>query len=177
MRFNYDISEIAVLSIEGGYVNNPKDPGGPTNKGVTQREYDAYRRRHNMPIQDVRLLGDMEAACIYKDDYWDQCGGDDLPSGLDYAMFDFTVNSGPHRAIQTLQIVCGSSTDGKWSPVLLAAVQARPIDERINALMDARLEFMKSCKHWPDFKNGWTNRIAKVRRMALHLWQGMGGVE
>src|SRR5690349_1648581 len=103
MRANFDASLAAVLHHEGGYVNHPRDPGGATNKGVTQKTYDNWRVDHGLPPQSVRLITPAEVMAVYKRRYWDAVKGDSLPAGLDYCLFDLAVNSGPVRAITFLQ--------------------------------------------------------------------------
>ena len=99
---NFEKSLEMVLHHEGGYVDHPKDPGGATNYGVTKKVYEVYLGREctkdevkDMPLKAVRE--------IYKRKYWDKIRGDDLPSGLDWAVFDFAVNAGVSRAAKLLQ--------------------------------------------------------------------------
>ena len=99
MRQNFRTSLTATLKYEGQYSRHPKDPGGATMRGVTQATYDAWRKRHGHMPQDVRKITTAELEAIYKRDYWDRCKCDDLPSGVDLAVFDCAVNSGPVRAI------------------------------------------------------------------------------
>ena len=105
MKANFDKSLALVLVHEGGYVNHPKDPGGATNRGVTQAVYDAYRKTRGKAGQSVKFITDEEVNAIYKFQYWDRVQGDLLPAGLDYAVFDFAVNSGVGRASKYLQAV------------------------------------------------------------------------
>ena len=100
----------ALLAVhEGGYSNHPDDPGGATNRGVTQRTYDSYRARHGLERRDVRQITDGEVAEIYRGQYWDAIRGDDLPAGVAYCVFDAAVNSGPGRALRWLQAEIGAS--------------------------------------------------------------------
>ena len=91
-----------VLVHEGGEVHNPKDPGGRTNKGITQRVYNAWRTRSHLPIRDVYLISDTEVESIYRSQYWDVIKGDQLPPGVDYAVFDGAMNSGPKQSVKCL---------------------------------------------------------------------------
>lgn len=144
---------------EGGYVNHPRDPGGPTNHGITMATLQAYRRRPTT-IADVKALTLTEANAIYEKSYWKPIWGDQLPAGLDYAVFDFGINSGPARAVKTLQgLLPGIAIDGLMGPKTLAAIQAFDVADLIKRLCDARLKFVKSLKTFPTFGRGWTYRI------------------
>lgn len=107
-----------VLVHEGGKVDHPKDPGGRTNKGVTQRVYNAWRSKSNLPPRDVYLIADMEVAAIYRFQYWDAIMGDRLPEGVGYVVFDGAVNSGPKQSIKWLQRALSSLYTGKVDGVM-----------------------------------------------------------
>ena len=170
-RNNFDRSLAAVLKHEGGFVDHPLDPGGATNLGITHRTLAAWRKR---PVtkQDVMNLTKSEAGAIYETQYWDAVRGDDLPAGLDYAMFDYAVNSGAGRAIRELQAVLGVERDGQIGLRTLAAIQAMPPADLIVALMDRRLTFLKRLRTWNTFGRGWGRRVEDVRRLALAMARG-----
>lgn len=154
----------ALLAVhEGGYVNHPKDPGGATNKGVTQRTYDHYRSRLGGTRRDVRSITDDEVAAIYRGQYWDAVRADELPEGLAYCVFDAAVNSGPGRAVRWLQAGIGASVDGQIGNETIGSAVRSDSVRVIEGYCDRRLAFMKRLKHWPSFKNGWTRRVAEVR--------------
>ena len=90
---NFDKCLKFVLQFEGGFVNNPKDPGGPTNLGVTQATLSNFLGRQ-ATIAEVRALTPAKVAPIYRLKFWDHINGDDLPVGVDLAVFDFGVHSG-----------------------------------------------------------------------------------
>ena len=92
---------------EGGYVNNPKDPGGATKYGITHRTLAADRGVRSVTPAQVEALSKEEAAEIYRRSYWVQSGGDLLPVGIDFMAFDYGVNSGPAQAVKSLQRVVG----------------------------------------------------------------------
>jgi len=159
----------AVLVHEGGYVNHPKDPGGATNKGVTQAVYDDWRVRQGLSKRSVREIEADEVSAIYRRDYWDRVRADQLPPGIDYAVFDFAVNSGVSRASRFLQAVVGVPQDGVIGPATLAAVKAASGRSVIESLMDKRLAFLKGLPTWGTFGKGWSSRVAGVRELALEM--------
>ena len=163
-RFERAMKVMAVH--EGGFADNPKDPGGRTNRGVTQRTYDAHRKRMGQPRKDVKNITDAEVSQIYREQYWNAVRADDLPSGVGYMVFDAAVNSGPSRAAKWLQAVVGTAEDGVVGDQTIAAIGNLPLVILIDAYCDKRLAFMKSLKHWPTFKNGWARRVAEVRAQA-----------
>lgn len=165
MRANFDKALSAVLVHEGGYVNHPKDPGGATNKGVTQAVYDDWRQVIRLPKQSVKDLTDAEVMAIYKKNYWDRVKGDELPIGVDYAAFDFAVNAGVYRAARYLQEAVGVAPDGQIGPVTIAAVKACG-PKLIDTLCDARMAFLKRLTTFDTFGKGWTRRVEDVRAKA-----------
>ncbi|WP_348629672.1 glycosyl hydrolase 108 family protein [Mesorhizobium sp. WSM3860] len=104
---------------------------------------------------------------LYRRFYWDAVSGDELPDGVDYAVFDFAVNSGPGRAAKYLQAALGVAQDGRIGPATLAAARAKPAGVVIDMLCDARLAFLQRLPTWPTFGNGWRARVASVRSEAL----------
>lgn len=149
-----------VLEHEGGFVNHKKDPGGPTNFGVTQKVYDAYRKTRARPYQSVKFISDDEVRNIYKLQYWDRVQGDALPIGLDYAVFDYAVNSGVARAAKHLQSCLGVAQDGIIGTITLAAI-TNP-KNTINALCDRRMSFLRNLPTFLTFGRGWTRRVEGV---------------
>lgn len=123
MKANFQTALALVLKHEGGYVNHPSDPGGHTNKGVTLANYRRYVKPGGT-VADLKAISDQEVATVYRRFYWDAVKGDDLPAGVDYAVFDFAVNSGPRRSAEFLQRTLGAAQDGKIGPKTLAAARA-----------------------------------------------------
>lgn len=162
-----------VLQHEGFFVNHPKDPGGATNRGITQRTYDAFRRSRSETPRDVRAIEEAEVRQIYREQYADAVWFDRLPSGLDYALFDFAVNSGPARAVKALQNIVGVRTDGIMGNRTLAAVKAHDSGQVITLLCDARQRFVRSLRTYKTFGKGWERRIAEVERKGVTLAEGL----
>ena len=163
-----------VLIHEGGYVNHPKDPGGATNKGITQKTYDAWQRRAGKPTRSVKHIGDSEVSAIYRAQYWDKVSADDLPAGLDYAVFDFAVNSGPGRAAKFLQKIVGVGADGIIGAQTLVAVDGHEADSLISHLCNNRLAWLKRLTTFKTFGKGWTRRVNEVKGAARAMSGGQG---
>lgn len=157
-----------VLRHEGGYADHPADPGGATMMGITRRTLEAWR---GAPVSEseLRSLAGAEAAAIYRSGYWRGIAGDDLPAGLDLAMFDFAVNSGPGRAIRTLQAVLGVTIDGRIGPETLGAARRGATPDDIRALCARRLAFLQALTTFAVFGRGWTRRVRDIERRALLL--------
>jgi lysozyme family protein len=157
-----------VLVNEGGWSDNPADPGGATMKGVTLANFRRYVKP-SASKADLHAITDDQLATVYRRFYWDAVAGAQLPDGVDYAVFDFAVNSGPGRAAKYLQSVVGAGQDGRIGPATLAAINARPTDVVIDALQDARLAFLRRLPTWPTFGRGWSSRVKSVRTQALAM--------
>ncbi|MEP9368646.1 glycoside hydrolase family 108 protein [Xanthobacter sp. VNH20] len=162
-----------VLSYEGGYSDHPADPGGPTMKGIIQREYDAYRARRGLPKQSVRLISDDEMHDIYRTSYWDACRCDELPPGVDFVVFDGAVNSGPTQSLKWLQRALKVPVDGDIGPVTIEAANAcQDKAALIDDICDRRIAMLRSLKTFPVFGKGWLSRVADVRIRGKALAQG-----
>jgi lysozyme family protein len=163
---NFAIALKHVLVHEGGYVNDPVDPGGATMKGVTQAVYDSWRASHGQKPQSVRSISEAEMKGIYKLQYWDRIRGDALPAGVDYAVFDYAVNSGVARASKHLQALLGVVVDGKIGGGTLAAAASKNPSALIDALCNKRLGFLRGLGTFWRFGRGWTTRVEGVRTTA-----------
>ena len=168
MDSNFKLALKLVLKHEGGFVNHPKDPGGATNKGVTLATFRRFVNP-NGTVEDLKKLTDAQAGVVYRRQYWDAVLGAELPSGVDYAVFDYAVNSGPGKAIRELQAVVGADVDGRIGPATLKAVRARKPILLVNALCDRRLAFLRRLPTWPTFGKGWTSRVTGVCGGALGM--------
>jgi lysozyme family protein len=156
-----------VLKHEGGNDDDPRDPGGRTSRGITAARWAEWRQTHPGLPADVWDAPQAEVEAIYLEKYWQPLWCDMLPPGVDYAVFDFGVNSGPARSAKFLQEIVGSAVDGEVGPNTVAATKEADPEEVINALCDNRMFFLKGLSTWGTFGNGWTNRVNDVRRDAL----------
>ena len=168
---SYDESLRRLLMHEGGYTNHPSDPGGPTNFGITIYDY----RKYVMPgatAADVRAMTLTEAKGIYRAKYWDAQRCDDLPAGVDYAVFDYGVNSGVGRSGKVLRrmLKLADNTSIVNDAVIAAA---RQTDARMltAAICDERLRFLMSLKTWGVFGKGWGRRVAEVKAASQQAHQ------
>lgn len=155
-----------VLVHEGGYSNHPKDPGGATMRGVTQRVYDAYRDRKVCARQAVKSIDVLELNEIYRTSYWDLIRGDELPVGVSYVVFDGAVNSGVKRSVMWLQKALGVVADGVMGPATVAAAKSANPMNLISKICATRLAFLKALKTWPTFGKGWARRVEEAEKVA-----------
>ena len=147
---------------EGGYFNHPKDPGGATDRGITQRTYDAWNVSKGRAKKTVRGISKAEADQIVYEQYMKPIRFDDLPSGLDYAVADYSVNSGPSRAAKDLQLslgMTGAAVDGVIGNQTLAAIERVNLQDLIVAYCERRMAFLRGLKTWGTFGKGWTTRV------------------
>jgi lysozyme family protein len=157
-----------VLQHEGGFVQHPSDPGVATKFGITRETLSRVRGRP-ASVDGVRSLTEREAVSIYRRLYWDAVRAEELPPGLDLAVFDLAVNSGPVRAARMLQTVLGVEADGIVGPVTLEAAREADAAETIRRLTRARLGFLGRLATWPVFGRGWRRRVLAVEQGALRL--------
>ena len=165
---NFAQALTAVLRYEGGYVDHPSDPGGATNLGVTRATLARWRGRA-VSKAEVRALTMTEAAKIYRALYWDEIAGDALPAGLDFAVFDYCVNSGPSRAAKTLQVVAGVVADGRIGPITLSTLSAKSSTALIIAYCRKRMSFLESLRTFAVFGRGWRRRVRETEALALKM--------
>ena len=154
-----------MLKSEGGFNNNPHDPGKITNFGVTQNAWEAYVQRQ-VDEAEMRGLTPEIVAPFYKARYWNPCKCDQLPLGVDYAVFDFAVNAGVNRASKTMQAALGTAADGVVGPATIGvAVNADP-DHFLEKFSAAKEQFYRGLPTFEHFGKGWLRRVAEVKQTA-----------
>lgn len=168
MKENFVGALTHVLKHEGGYVNHPADPGGMTNLGVTKAVWESWIGRESNE-KEMRSLTPEVVAPMYKKKYWDKIKGDELPDGVDYAVFDFAVNSGPGRAAKFLQELVGVNADGAIGPMTLTAVNKKDPKKLVTAYNAKRQAFLESLPTFATFGKGWSTRVAGVNTEALAM--------
>jgi lysozyme family protein len=168
MNRNWDKCFDLVIVNEGGYVDNPSDPGGATNLGCTKAVWEQYVG-HEVTKDDIKKLTKEDVKPLYKKRYWDAIHGDAIPSGLDYSIFDAAINSGVTRASKWIQEIVGVPADGAIGNNTVAAItQINPVT-LINEFCDKRQTFLESLKTFPVFGKGWTKRVKEVRNRSLDM--------
>jgi lysozyme family protein len=171
----FDLCFDVTIGHEGGYSNDPNDPGGETNWGVSKRAY---------PNLDIKnLTKDQAKSQVYKPDYWDKIGGDLLHPAVACIAFDAAVNNGVTRAKTWLQQAACVTVDGSIGPITAKAANSNPAATLTNAHA-RRMAFMTGLQTWQTFgiaqdggPGGWSTRLAalpwQASQIALQL--GAGG--
>lgn len=151
------------------YSNDPHDPGGATQCGITQREYDHYRLGKGLHTQSVRSLSRDEGNDIYFNSYWKPyCPN--LPAGLDLCFFDTAVNEGPHAAVKILQKALDLEPDGTWGPATTLAVRgAFNLPEVVNAFTAARKDEYRHLGNYRYFGTDWERRASEIGTAAQKM--------
>ena len=167
MKENFDECLSMLLKHEGGYVNHPRDPGGETNLGVTRKVWEEWIGKP-AGKDAMKALTVKDVAPLYKKLYWDKVKGDDLPSGVDWAVFDWAVNSGTGRAAKALQRIVGVEPDGGIGAATLAAVEKMDDKRIIEAMAAAREKFYRGLSTFDTFGKGWLRRVDETEKEALH---------
>jgi len=164
----FDAALKVVLHHEGGFVDHPKDPGGRTNMGITQKTLDRARLIDaSLPV-DVRNISDRHAASIYLRDYWRPVSGDDLPEGVAMIVFDCAVNQGVGRAITILQEAAGCAPDGIVGYATKAAVErSNPVNLIREIAARRAWAYMKLDNLDDTFGLGWARRLFDVYDSAI----------
>lgn len=156
-----------VLQSEGGNDDDPADHGGRTSRGITQREYDAWRREKGLPTMDVWKAPQSDIVAIYHDEYWEPLC-DTLPAGVDYIVFNNNVLDGPGRSTKLLQQALGVTPDGRVGPITREAIRTADAASLITKLSAASAAFYRAL-HQPKFTQGWLNRVAFVQKNAVAM--------
>ena len=148
-----------LIGHEGGYVNDPNDPGGETKWGISKRSY---------PHLNIRDLTRDDARQIYETDFWNRINGERLIQrgfdGVSWQLLDFAVNSGIETAVRYLQRAVGVADDGVWGPYSQAAIESMSESDVIMLLNAERLDFMRRLRNWKHASKGWAGRIAQNLR-------------
>ena len=168
MKDNFEKCLAMLLKHEGGFVNHPQDPGGMTNLGVTKKVYEAWVGRE-VTEQEMRDLTAEDVAPIYKANYWDAVKGDELPAGVDWACFDWCVNSGRKRPSKALQRAVGATPDGAIGPATLAKVEEASPKSIVLGIHDDRQAFYENLRTFDTFGKGWTRRNKETLEQAIEM--------
>lgn len=155
MKQKFLVAINRVLGHEGGYVNDPADPGGETKWGISKRSY---------PNLSIKELTRDDAITIYYKDFWVAAHCEEFEDGVAYQLLDSAVNSGISQSIRFLQSAVGVADDGFFGPHTLAAVKNTSESDIIMKFNAERLDFMRKLKAWNSFGRGWAGRITQNLR-------------
>lgn len=148
---NFDQAFDRLISNEGGYVNNPADPGGETKFGISKRSY---------PRVDIKNLSRDQAKQIYKTDFWDRGAMDQYDPAIAFQVFDAAVNHGIETAIRLLQRAAGVADDGHIGQVTIAAIKSKTVTDMLMLFIAYRIRYWTKLSAWATFGKGWANRAA-----------------
>jgi lysozyme family protein len=159
-----------ILKWEGGFVNDPDDLGGATNKGVTYRTYKLYCKRNGKPvptIEDLKHITDEEFSDVLKSMYWDACRADKIESqSVANAIVDWAWHSGTITAVKEVQKVLGVQADGIIGNITLAAINSKSPLPLFGSIQQARIAYLERiCNARPankKFVRGWMNRVKSL---------------
>jgi len=162
----------AVLAVEGGFVDDPQDPGGMTNLGVTAGAWQGWVG-HAPSQAEMRALTPDVVGPFYRANYWRAVNGDALPPGVNLVLFDHAVNAGAGRAGRLVQALIGAVQDGNIGPRTLEALQqwvgSHSLGAAVHQLMDGRRAFYQSRPGFPRFGQGWINRCTAIEMSAMRM--------
>ena len=171
MKNNFEICLKEVLKHEGGFADHPHDKGGATNLGVTQVVWEEWCGK-KVSEDDMKALTIDDVKPLYHNRYWDATKCDDLPSGVDYCVFDTAINSGRVRAAKFLQSVVGVVPDGVIGSITIASTDLRGARLTVNQYCDKREAFLRGLSNFNVFGKGWVRRVEEVRAKALEMANG-----
>ena len=149
------------LANEGGFSDNPADPGGATFKGITLASLRDYWGDPDATVEDLRGLDPETISWFYQQRFWSpmQCGV--LPAGFDLMIFDHGVNVGKARPVPMMQRLLAVDDDGIVGPITLAAISARTPLKLIGDLRGEQEAYYRALREFPTFGNGWLNRLSR----------------
>lgn len=173
---NFEQSFNLVIKSEGGFTNDQRDTGnhlpdgrqGSTMLGCTQANWEAYVG-HQVTQDDMKKLTKDDVKPLYKKNYWDAVLGDLLPSGLDYAAFDFAINAGSNASRKMVQIAVGVNNDGIFGPATLKAIQNADAKDVLGRFTGAKIKFYQNLSNFDVYGKGWLKRCADVQQIANEM--------
>lgn len=164
---HFDFALSLVLKHEGGHVNDNRDPGGETNLGISDRRdgrIDGMADINGDGVPDVAIskITKVQAAVVYRRDYWNACKCDQLPGPLAVFLFDTAVNCGNRAAVRMLQRAVGANDDGVIGPATIAKCLAMAPLAAANYMAIERLTHYRKLKTFATYGKGWTRRVQDV---------------
>jgi len=173
---NFEKSLANVLKAEGGFTDDPRDPGnhlpdgreGCTMMGVTQAAWETYVG-HPVSKADMKALTKEQVGEFYKKKYWTPIQADALPVGIDFLAFSFAINSGVGSSAKRIQECVGATPDGMIGPRTLQFISSHDSKELVEKFSQAKENFYRSLKTFPTFGKGWLNRVESEKAIALAM--------
>jgi len=174
---NFDRTFDLVVAHEGGFTNDPADPGNWTGGGIdigTCRgtKFGISAAAH--PELDIANLTLDDVKALYQRDYWDRIAGDQLPPAVAFLTFDAAINNGTGHAVRWLQQAASVDADGVIGEKTLAAIgqiakKPNGIADLGTELVAQRLTFMAALPTWKTFGLGWARRLCRLPYEALAI--------
>ena len=152
---SFDRAFQVTVGVEGGYVNDPADPGGETRYGISKRAH---------PDIDIKALTLEQAQAIYRRDYWQAASCERMPPKIAIAVFDAAVHHGPKTAVKLLQRALRVADDGEYGRITHGTLQSRDTNETLDLLLAQRAIYLTTCPAWPTYKLGWLKRLFNLAR-------------
>lgn len=176
MQSNWKQAFEQMLASEGGFSDDERDNGnklpdgrkGSTMLGVTQFNWEKHIG-HQVTHEQMKKLTPADVEPLYKKKYWDAVRADELPSGIDYLVFDMGVNAGPGRSIKLLQSAVGVPADGGFGPITMKAALAADPVELIEKFSQGKEAFYRGLDSFKTYGTGWLNRVAAVKVKASSM--------
>lgn len=175
MDLNFANCLAFTLKEEGGYGDDPRDPGGATDRGVTLATLTRWRQDHGEPtppLSDLQNISAAEVKAIYGSMFWNTVNGAQLPLGVDHMVFDHGVTSGPGTSARLLQSIIhlpADQIDGYIGPITLEAVSLLTQGSVINAVYGVQKTFYRQCSAFATFGDGWLARLDRRAALALTM--------
>jgi lysozyme family protein len=163
---SFDYAYKLVRQLEGGFVNNPQDPGGRTNAGITQKTYDLFIEKHELPEKAVIDLTEDEIRSFYFD-YWHQFRCDMINDTSEATVFfQFVVNAG-NNAIRAIQEHCAITVDGIVGQQTLSPINNKIID--YNEILFIQLRYYRKLPSFVTFCRTWTERVIDTHNYIIGI--------
>jgi lysozyme family protein len=172
---DFDACLAFTLKQEGGYSDDPADPGGATNMGITLATYRQWADDPNLGPLQVQDISERTARAIYRSLYWNPLRADALPAGVDLSVFDMGANAGIWGSARLLQRALGftgEEVDGCVGPETLGAAAKCDPRTLVDDLAERQAAYYRSLSDFPSFGRGWLNRTAARREAALAMIGG-----
>jgi len=162
MKDNFDACLANVLKNEGGWADDPRDPGGATMEGITMKTFQGFIGREASK-DELRNIPNETRDAIYRQMYWDPIKGDSLDSGIDAVVMDHAVNAGVHRAQNLAASIVGSPAYD------VDAINSYGADKFVADFTEGRANYYRSLKIFAIYGKGWLRRAALTSDLALKL--------